>query len=120
MRLKLDENLPVALVGILTAAGHDVDTVPQEGLAGKRDPDVWGAAQEAKRFLVTQDLDFSDVRRYKPGAHCGLLLVRLAEPSRRKLIERIRHLFDTEAVDTWQRCLVVTTDRKLRIRRPPG
>lgn len=118
MRIKLDENLPATLVGILTAAGHDVDTVPDEGLAGRSDPDVWQAAQDADRFLITQDLDFSDIRRYQPGSHYGLLLIRLAEPSRRRLIERVRHLFATEAVETWRHCFVIATDRKIRIRRP--
>lgn len=118
MRIKLDENLPATLVGVLTAAGHDVDTAPGEGLAGRTDPEVWQATQYAARFLVTQDLDFSDIRRYQPGTHHGLLLLRLAEPSRRLIIERVQHLFATEVVDTWQRCFVVATDRKIRIRRP--
>ena len=118
MRIKLDENLPAALAKILAAAGHDVDTSPDEGLTGRPDPAVWRAAQDTGRFLVTQDLDFSDVRRYQPGTHHGLLLVRLVEPSRRRLIERVRHLFATEAVDTWRRCFIVATDRKTRIRRP--
>jgi hypothetical protein len=33
--------------------------------------------QESQRFLVTQGLDFSDTRRFSPGMHCGILLVRL-------------------------------------------
>ena len=118
MKIKLDENLPATLVEILAAAGHDVDTAPQEGLAGRSDPEVWQASQTALRFFITQDLDFSDIRRYQPGTHHGLLLVRLAEPSRRGLIERLQHLFATEAIETWERCFVVVTDRKIRIRRP--
>jgi predicted nuclease of predicted toxin-antitoxin system len=118
VRIKLDENLPAALVGILAAAGHDVDSVPSEGLAGQQDPVVWRAAQDASRFFITQDLDFSDIRRYQPGTHHGLLVVRLAEPSRSRLIERVRHLFVTESVATWRRCFVIVTDRKIRIRWP--
>ncbi len=34
MRFKLDENLPVSSAAILASAGHDVDTVGQEGLSG--------------------------------------------------------------------------------------
>ena len=47
MNLKLDENLPLGLVADVQAAGHDVDTVQAEGLAGKDDPDVLAAAQVA-------------------------------------------------------------------------
>lgn len=73
MTIKLDENLPERLVGALTGLGHDVDTVRAEHLSGRDDGDVWSAAQAAGRFLITQDLDFSDVRRYAPGTHLGLL-----------------------------------------------
>ena len=40
MRIKLDENLPTRLVGILSQLGHKVDTVPEEGLKGHQDPDI--------------------------------------------------------------------------------
>ena len=118
MRIKLDENLPAGLVPILTALGHEVDTVPAEGIGGKDDDIVWHASQADGRFLVTQDLDFSDVRKYAPGTHHGLLLVRLPQPGRTALLERIASLFRTETVDTWSRCVVIATTMKVRIRRP--
>jgi predicted nuclease of predicted toxin-antitoxin system len=74
VRIELDENLPHSLVQRLSQMGHDVDTVPDEGLAGKDDGEVWAATQAAGRFLITQGLDFSDERNYTPGAHAGVLL----------------------------------------------
>ena len=118
MKIKLDENLPERLVRVLSALGHDVDTVRREQLKGRADADVWSAAQTAQRFLITQDLDFSDMRRYTPGTHAGLLLVRLTRPSLNALFERVTTVFQTEAVADWARCLVVATDRKVRVRRP--
>lgn len=47
MKIKLDENLPLRLVEILRELGHDVDTVPQEGLVGRCDESVWRATQES-------------------------------------------------------------------------
>jgi hypothetical protein len=64
-----------------------------------------------QRFLITQDLDFSDMRRYTPGTHAGLLLVRLARPGRNALVERVSAVFQTEQVDDWAGCLVVATDQ---------
>ncbi len=59
---------PKALLAtVLTACGHDTDTVPEEDLAGKPDPDVWRETQQAGRFLITQDLDFSDIRQFRPA-----------------------------------------------------
>ena len=120
MRIKLDENLPQRLVAALTDLGHNVDTAVQEGLTGRDDPAVWRAAQNTDRFLITQDLDFSDIRRYAPGTHRGLLLVRLRFPGRSSLFDRIQSLFRTEQVSDWTGCLVVASDRKLRVRRPEG
>lgn len=61
MRIKLDENLPISLAPLLKTLGHDVSTVDDEGLRGKPDFDIWQAAQSEARFLITQDLDFSDL-----------------------------------------------------------
>ena len=118
MKIKLDENLPVRLAGALEKLGHDTDTIPEEGLAGRSDLYVWEAAQEAERFLITQDLDFWDTRRYTPGTHHGILLVRLRDPGRNALLKRVHGLFRSEAVESWKRCFVVVTDRKLRVRNP--
>lgn len=120
MKIKLDENLPASLAVALGGLGHDIQTVPQQGLTGKRDEAVWEVAQREGRFLITQDLDFSDIRRFKPGSHHGLLLVRLRRPGRRALIRRTRALFESEDVERWARCFVVSTDRKLRVRAPTG
>ena len=117
MIIKLDENLPERLVATLQALGHDIDSVRAERLAGHDDADVWHAAQTEGRFLITQDLDFSDLRRYAPGTHAGLLLVRLAQPGRDALLARVAMLFATEPVETWGGCLVVATDHKVRVRR---
>lgn len=118
MKLKLDENLPASLEEALAALGHEVDTVPAEGLAGRPDGDVWDAAQSEARLLVTQDLDFSDARRYAPGTHHGVLLIRLREPGRVALSDAVRALFEREDVDSWRGCIVVAGDHRIRVRRP--
>ena len=118
MRIKLDENMPNRLVDVLTGLGHDVDSVYSEHLIGRPDPTVWQAAQTTGRFLITQDLDFSDVRQFAPGTHHGLLLVRLHDPGRLAVASRVEMLFRTEDVERWRGCFVVATDRKLRVRRP--
>jgi predicted nuclease of predicted toxin-antitoxin system len=117
VKIKLDENLPERLTGVLRELGHDVDSVRAEQLAGRDDQEVWQAARSADRFLITQDLDFSDIRRYTPGTHPGLLLVRIAQPGRNALLARVAMLFATEAVEDWRGCLVVATDHKVRIKR---
>lgn len=120
MKLKLNENLPESLVGELAALNHDVDSVRQEGLAGHDDPDVWAAAQAAGRFLITQDLDFSDARKFGPGTHHGLLLVRLPDAGRSALTRRIVEVFRNENVGSWAGCFAALSGHKLRVLVPAG
>lgn len=118
MKIKLDENLPLRLGLVLTELGNDVHTTLDEGLSGAEDARIWESARNENRFLITQDLDFSDLRRFEPGTHAGILLVRLQDPSRRALLERVEALFRQEDVQTWAGCFVVATERKVRVRRP--
>ena len=78
MKLKLDENIPASIKAELAAIGHDVHTVVDEALVGSPDELIWTRCQQEGRLLVTQDLDFSDSRKFKPGRHAGPLLIRLA------------------------------------------
>jgi predicted nuclease of predicted toxin-antitoxin system len=56
-----------------------MSTLIEEELGGRIDSEVWTAAQLEGRFLITQDLDFSDTRRFAAGNHAGVLLVRLPD-----------------------------------------
>lgn len=118
MKIKLDENLPRRLASRLAGMGHDVQTVGEEGIAGRGDPVVWEAAQRETRFLITQDMDFSNAQSFVPGSHYRILLIRLRTPSRRALIQRVEDLFREEDVAQWARCIVVATERKVRVRWP--
>jgi len=66
--------------------------VPEEGLAGHNDLEIWEVVQKEGYFFITQDLDFFDTRRFIPGTHDGLLLVRLRNPGREALLQRIKYL----------------------------
>jgi predicted nuclease of predicted toxin-antitoxin system len=120
VRIKLDENIPARLARDLGDLGHDVETVVDEGLAGRDDSQIWQAAQLEARFFVTQDLDFSDIRQFAPGSHAGLLLVRLRNPGRTALAAAVREAFSFQASADWKGCFVVITEAKLRVLRPRG
>jgi predicted nuclease of predicted toxin-antitoxin system len=95
MKIKLDENMPVRISAALNAMGNDVETVYSEGLSGAKDDVVWAASQGEQRLLITQDLDFSDSRRFQLSSHHGIILVRLRTPGREVLFKRIVELFKT-------------------------
>lgn len=92
MRFKLDENLSARFVSTLASRGHDVDTAGMEGLGGHPDDNVASAAREANRVLLTQDGDFSDIHRYPPGTHPGIVILRSGSRSV-KIVERLLNWF---------------------------
>jgi len=53
VKVKLDDNIPHRVADAFTRAGHQVDTVLDEGLGGVEDPDVLAAAGTTGRLLVT-------------------------------------------------------------------
>ena len=118
MKIKIDENLPASIAEILNNLGHNADTIPQEGLSGVDDETVWETAQREQRFLITQDLDFSDIRQFMPGTHCGILLLRLSNAERKNLNFQIEQVFRIEPVENWKRCFVIVTEHKIRVRYP--
>jgi predicted nuclease of predicted toxin-antitoxin system len=120
MKIKLDENLPSSLAIPLERLGHGVHTVQEENLTGRPDREVWEAVQLESRFLVIQDLDFSDLRHFSLGSHHGILLLRLRSADRKSLLARVEEIFQTEYVGDWAGCFVVASERKIRLLKPPN
>jgi predicted nuclease of predicted toxin-antitoxin system len=86
VKIKFDENIPVSVVQVLASHGHDVHSVWDEGLVGRRDQEIWVRCQQEERLLITQDLDFVDLRKFQPGSHFGIILVRIQHPGRVELL----------------------------------
>jgi len=64
--VKLDEHLGKATQQLLREGSYDVDTVLDERLSGSTDELLWSRVVTDGRLLITLDLDFSDVRRFRP------------------------------------------------------
>lgn len=93
MNLKLDENLGYAAADLFRQAGHAVETVRAEGLAGASDDDIIAACQREGRGLVTLDLDFSNPLIFKPSDYPGIAVLRVPrKPSHEDLLMVCRSL----------------------------
>jgi predicted nuclease of predicted toxin-antitoxin system len=119
VKVKLEGNIPQSLRR-LAPLGLDVDTVLDEGLGGRSDEDVWPAAQREGRFRVTQDLDFSDRRKFAAGTHHGLMLVRLPDTEQWRIGDYVTAWLASPDAATWSRCFVVATPTKVRVTHPPS
>lgn len=116
MRLKLDENQPRALLAVLREAGHEVDTVADEGLAGAPDAHVAARCQTERRTLLTFDLDFADLRQYPPENYAGLLVLRLRSQSVTHVLEVIRRVLPLLASEPVEGHLWLIDEEQVRIR----
>ncbi|WP_341524988.1 DUF5615 family PIN-like protein [Nostoc sp. UHCC 0302] len=80
MKLKLDENIDLRVVTLLQLAGHDVATVPGQGLSSAPDAEVIDVCRCEGRCLVTCDRGFGNRLKYNPSTYSGIVIIRL--PSR--------------------------------------
>lgn len=116
MRVKLDENVPRSVLALLVAAGHDADTVVSEGLTGSADSVVVRAAA-AGRLLITLDRGLGDVRRYPPGSHSGILVLRVDEQSAAAVRRAVQAFLDVQDLDALAGTVAIVQRGWLRIRR---
>jgi predicted nuclease of predicted toxin-antitoxin system len=116
--VKLDENLARAHAEFLNVSGCSAERVTDEGLSGAEDSTVWQRALAEGRFFVTLDLDFSDVRRFPPGTHPGLLLLRAGNRSRDAILAILQRVVAEHPLNTLQGCFAVADAHHTRIRRP--
>ena len=87
MRFKLDENLPAEMADLFQRTGHDAVTVLEEQLGGISDSDLAAVCAQERRAIVTLDMDFSDIRTYRPSAYSGIVVFRLANQARDHILE---------------------------------
>ncbi len=93
MRLKLDENLGARGRDLFLQVGHDVATVPEEGLCSSTDRALIDICRSERRCLVTLDLDFSNPLRFKPSDYAGIAMLRLpTKPTPDDLFDLVRTL----------------------------
>ena len=119
-RIKVDEDLPLAVAEILREAAYETDTVLEEGLGGWKDPDLWRVVQAEERFLVTADKGFGDIRAFPPNTHAGVMLLRPDEDGIRPLIELMEQVLSLYDLRYLSGLLAVVTPRGVRIRGVKG
>lgn len=116
MKIKLDENMPHALVKFLESAGHDVATVQAEGLSGADDPPVLKEAALEDRVFFTFDTDFADIREYPIGSHAGIVVFRLQDQRWSILREPAQKLLQSGLLNRLQGGLAIVDETRIRVR----
>jgi len=116
MKFKIDENLPVELVQVLHASGHDAITVLQQAMKGANDPNLMETCRAEERVLVTLDLDFANIHAYPPHSTPGVIALRVSrqdKPCVMKVFDRVVPLLEKE---TLKGRLWIVEESRVRIR----
>ena len=119
MKFKLDENLGRSALEVLTLAGHDVDTVLQEGLSDTDDDHLVRVCQIEQRALITLDRDFGQTLRFPPTQSFGIAILEL--PPRlhpQSIVARLRELLVLIATRSIHRELWIVEPGRIRIHNP--
>ena len=77
MKLKLDENVDIRVATWLRIAGHDVATVPGQGLISLPDEELIDVCRSEGRCLVTCDRGYGNRLKYNPPDYAGIVIIRL-------------------------------------------
>jgi predicted nuclease of predicted toxin-antitoxin system len=115
MRFKVDENLPIEVADLLTAAGHDAATVHDEGVGGSPDPDLANLTRREERALVTLDLGFADIRSYPPTDYPGLVVMRLPRQDKMFVLQVCARLVQSLSREDLAGCLWIVEPDRIRV-----
>lgn len=107
MKLVVDENIPRSAADALRRSGHAVVDIRGTPREGSDDDALWALAASEGAILITTDKHFVH-KRNEP--HQGLLIVRLRQPNRQKIHDRImRAIAQIDEAD-WPGTIVVMRD----------
>jgi predicted nuclease of predicted toxin-antitoxin system len=115
--IKVDEDLPADIAGLLRAAGYDATTVYSQQYTGLPDDQLWPKVQEEQRMLFTADKGFANARVHPPGSHAGIVLFRLPRESRAGYIRLSEFLIAQMKLDDLVGAIVVVSPDAIRVLR---
>ncbi|PXF60056.1 MAG: hypothetical protein C4B59_10085 [Candidatus Methanogaster sp.] len=107
MKIFVDENIPLMTVRVLREMGHDVRDIRGTADEGMTDNALWEIVQREGRLLITTDKGFA---QHREEFHHGILIVRLKQPNRHKIHQRVIQAMTQFAAEEWPSLLVVMLD----------
>lgn len=104
MKVFVDENIPLLTVKELVQQGYDVIDIRGTDDQGITDEVLWQKAQHLGCLLITTDKGFA-AHREEP--HHGILIIRLKQPSRQKINQRVLQALKRYSPKQWPGLMVV-------------
>ena len=107
MKIIVDENIPLMTANELRTLGHDVMDIRGTELEGISDEELLDIVLKEKRLLITTDKGFMQNRYEK---HHGILIVRLKQPNRLKIHQKVLRGINLFTEKEWPLRTVVMQD----------
>jgi len=119
VRFLIDECVPAAVAGTLRAAGHECVHAREAGLGGRPDEEIMAFAERENRILISADTDFGELLANAPVMAPSVILLRRTDKRPEALAGVLLANLDQVADDLEAGSLIVTGDRRIRVRRLP-
>ena len=116
MKFKLDENLPLEIADAFRDAGHEIDSVHDEGLTGVSDEKILAAIQFEGQILLTMDKGIADVRRFPPSEYPGIVLFRPSTSGRGEVLRFVQEALNVLLSTRMSGRLVIVSPSGIRTR----
>ena len=116
MKFKLDENLPTAAATALRERGHDALMVLDQISAGGTDEKVTTLIVGEGRALLTLDLDFADIRTYRPSEYPGIAVLRPRRGDASTVLALVARVATAVETETLPGFLWIVEEERIRIR----
>lgn len=107
MKILVDENIPLMTVKALRDLGHDVLDIRGTKNEGIKNSILWKLTQKNHRFFITTDKGFTE---YRDSNHYGILIIRLRQPNRHKIHDKVLLAMEQIKEKEWKNLLVVFRD----------
>ena len=111
MKFFLDENFPMAAVGLLEGMGHEVFDLRGSGREGLPDPDIFAEAQRCAAVFLTTDRDFFHTIPHIHDKHAGIIVIALRQPNRSAILEKLLWLLKHLKPDSFRNRVIQLRDQ---------
>lgn len=95
MKFKLDENIPISAISLITEFGYsDIESVYSEQIAGIGDMGLRDVCLKEQRILITLDNDFTNRILHPKGSYYGVILIKSKSQGKKAILEILQKLMD--------------------------